>query len=73
MRPDDLARMSSQIAAFFEPYPEEEAAEGVLDHFLKFWDPSMRTELVAIRRAGTPVLHPLVARAADRLADVSGS
>lgn len=73
MRPDDLIRMSSDIAAFFQPYPAEEAAEGVLDHFLKFWDPSMRTELVAIRRAGTAVLHPLVAGAADRLAETSGS
>ena len=67
MLPDDLVRMSTQIAQFFEPYPLAEALAGVEDHLLKFWDPLMRTELFAIRRAATPDLHPLVAQAVDHL------
>ena len=67
MLADDLVRMSTQIAQFFEPYPLEEAVAGVEEHLVKFWDPSMRTELFAIRRAASPALHPLVAQAVDHL------
>lgn len=63
----DLVRMSSQIAQFFEPYPADEAVAGVAEHIRGFWTPSMRTELLAIHRAGTPPLHPLVAQAVARL------
>jgi formate dehydrogenase subunit delta len=75
---DDLTRMANQIAAFFAPYPEADAIAGVLDHLEKFWDPSMRRELITIAsrhldtalRDGNnppPALHPLVLRAAARL------
>ena len=64
---DDLVRMANQIAAFFEPYPEEEAIAGVTEHLLKFWDPSMRTALIGAKRTGPTGLHPLAARAVDRL------
>lgn len=67
MLPDDLVRMSTQIAQFFEPYPHADAVEGVQEHLVKFWTPSMRAELLAIRRADTPALHPLVAEAVDRI------
>lgn len=67
MLQDDLVRMSTQIAQFFEPYPLDEAVAGVQDHLVKFWDPSMRTALFAIRRANTPALHPLVTKAVDHL------
>ena len=67
MLADDLVRMSTQIAQFFEPYPLDEAVAGVEEHLVKFWDPLMRTELFAIRRAASPALHPLVAQAVDHL------
>jgi formate dehydrogenase subunit delta len=70
MQADTLVRMANQIAAFFAPYSEEDAVEGVRDHIAKFWDPSMRKELVAIANGLTPPdqpLHPLVARAAALL------
>jgi formate dehydrogenase subunit delta len=67
MRQSDLARMSAQIAQFFEPYPEEDAVVGVAEHLTSFWDPVMRRELVAMQAAGTPALHPLVAKAVARL------
>jgi formate dehydrogenase subunit delta len=61
--------MANQIAAFFEPYPEAEAIAGVTEHLQKFWDPSMRTALIAAHRAGPTGLHPLASLAVDRLTD----
>ena len=65
---DDLVRMANQIAAFFEPYPEDEAIAGVTEHLRKFWDPSMRAALVAAYAAGPIPLHRLAAEAVQRLA-----
>ncbi len=50
--------MANQIAQFFAPYPEPEAVAGVRDHLARFWDPTMRRDLLAIateqeRRAAT--------------------
>lgn len=73
MRQVDLVRMSTQIAQFFEPYPEKEAVAGVLEHLNSFWDPAMRHELVAIHETGTPPLHPLVARAVPQLTSRSST
>ena len=67
MSSDDLARMSRQIAQFFEPYPREEAVAGVQEHLLKFWTPAMRAELFTLRQGGQGDLHPLVTEAVDRL------
>jgi formate dehydrogenase subunit delta len=63
MLSEDLVRMANQIARFFAPYPEADAIEGVRDHLVKFWDPAMRRELLAL--AGTPAngLDPIVLRA----------
>jgi formate dehydrogenase subunit delta len=70
--------MANQIAAFFAPYPEADAVDGVLEHLEKFWDPAMRKGLIEIAAqdsddAGTPAdglratLHPLALSAAARL------
>ena len=66
---DDLVRMANQIAAFFEPYPEDEAIAGITEHLQKFWDPSMRIALVAAQRAGPTGLHRLASCAVERLTD----
>lgn len=70
MQAETLVRMANQIATFFAPYPESEAADGVRDHLLKFWDPGMREELLAIASGRTPSsapLAPLVQRAIEPL------
>lgn len=59
--------MANQIAAFFEPYPEDEAVAGVTEHLQKFWDPSMRTALIDAYAAGPLPLHRLAALAVQRL------
>jgi len=67
---DDLVRMANQIAAFFAPYPKEEAVAGVSEHLRKFWDPSMRVALIEAQRVGPTGLHPLAALAVEKLTDV---
>jgi formate dehydrogenase subunit delta len=64
----DLVRMSTQIAQFFEPYPEADAVTGVVKHLRQFWDPSMRAALLVLHREGNAVLHPLVVKASVQLA-----
>ncbi len=49
MQHDDLVRMINQICEFFAAYPPDEAVAGVEEHLRKFWDPSMRTQLLAAR------------------------
>ena len=67
MLAEDLVRMANQIAQFFSAYPDDDdAIDGVRDHLLKFWDPAMRKELLAIANGLTPTttpLHLLVLRA----------
>ena len=59
MLAEDLVRMANQIAQFFAAYPDDDAIEGVRDHLLKFWDPAMRKELLAIANGLTPTTTPL--------------
>jgi len=67
VRTEDLVRKANQIAAFFRPYPEAEAAAGVAKHMRDFWDPRMRRLLAAHVAAGGAGLDPL-ALAGARLA-----
>ena len=41
-----LERMANQIARNFDTRPPEQAAAGVAEHLQKFWDPSMRRDLI---------------------------
>lgn len=62
-----MVHMANQIAAYFQVYPEKRAREGVLDHIVRFWPPSMRSQLLAYKVGGGEDLHPLVAWAADNM------
>ena len=55
-----LVRMSSEIAAFFRPYPEAEAVAGIQEHLTAFWTPRMRDALAGLGEAGEKSLDPLV-------------
>jgi formate dehydrogenase subunit delta len=70
MKTETLVRMANQIAQFFEPYPHDEALEGVADHIKKFWDPRMRADLfAALDKGAVDGLHPLALEAAKKLKD----
>ncbi|MGE0119607.1 MAG: formate dehydrogenase subunit delta [Dongiaceae bacterium] len=67
MKTERLVHMANQIADFFAAYPREEAVAGVADHLKKFWDPRMRTALVAHVKAGGAGLRDLVTAAVAKM------
>ncbi len=65
---ENLVRMANRIGSFFEGMPEQE--ESVLDvamHLKKFWEPRMRSALLAhVDEHGADELKPIVAQALAR-------
>lgn len=53
-------RMANDIAVNLGHLPGESAAEAVAGHIARFWDPRMRSRLLAYADAGADGLHPLV-------------
>jgi formate dehydrogenase subunit delta len=68
MNPDRLVTMANDIAAFFAAEPDRSTAiAAVANHLTKFWDPRMRREIIAHRRAGGHGLSELAGAAVERL------
>ncbi len=63
-----VVRLGNDLERQLAHLPAERAAEEVAAHITKFWEPRMQAELVAILRAGTPPLGPVLAAAARLLA-----
>ncbi len=65
-----IVMMANQIADFFKPWPHDRCVEGIADHFQKYWDPAMRTELKRLIAAGeAPGLRAEAAEAAALVQD----
>jgi formate dehydrogenase subunit delta len=64
---DKLVYMANQIGKFFASQGREQAVAGTADHIRKFWDPRMRTEIVAHLKAGGAGLDPAVRIALELL------
>jgi formate dehydrogenase subunit delta len=47
MSPEKLAYMTNQIARFFAHQPHDTAVASIADHLRRYWDPRMRSEIVA--------------------------
>jgi formate dehydrogenase subunit delta len=48
MHVENLIKMANQIGEFFASFPDrEEALDGVATHIKKFWEPRMRSALLA--------------------------
>lgn len=48
MDKENLATMANQIGSFYETMPDRaKALTDIAEHIKKFWDPRMRTELLA--------------------------
>lgn len=60
---DKLVMMANQIAQFFAAQGEIRAVPQIAAHLNSFWDPRMRTQILAHLAAGGTGLNPL-ARAA---------
>jgi formate dehydrogenase subunit delta len=69
MSPDKLAYMANQIGRFFAHQPHDKAAAAIADHIQKFWDPRMRSEIVAHMQAVQ--LDPAARQAVEYLRDSS--
>lgn len=64
---DKLVYMANQIGKFFDSQGREQAAAGTADHIQKFWDPRMRTQILAHLEAGGQGLEPVVRTALERV------
>ena len=73
---DNLITMANQIGDFFAPYPPERAREGLRNHLRTYWDPRMRSALLAHIDAGGDGLDERVIEAGrllrDKAAEKSG-
>jgi len=73
---EQLITMANQIGDFFAPYPPVRAREGLRNHLRTYWDPRMRSSLLAHIDAGGDGLDIRVIDAAQQLrekaADKSG-
>ena len=67
MSPEKLAYMANQIGKFFASQGHENSVEAIADHLKKFWDPRMRTAILADLDAGRANLDPAVREAVGKL------
>jgi len=67
MNIETMVHNANQIAAFFEAWPEEEAAAAVEDHLRKFWEPRMRTQILEYAKQGGTGLSRLASAGISRL------
>ena len=64
---DNLIYMANQIAREFANQRSGQAAEATCDHIWHFWDPRMRTMILAHLRDGAAGLDPIVVSALNEL------
>jgi len=67
MSPDRLVYMANQIGAFFRSQGPDKAVPGITEHLKKFWEPRMRSAILAHLDAGGEGLAPDVRAAVEAL------
>jgi formate dehydrogenase subunit delta len=67
MSPDRLIYMVNQIGEFFQSQGEGKAMPGIAEHIRKFWDPRMRSAILAHFDAGGAGLDPDVRSGVEEL------
>jgi formate dehydrogenase subunit delta len=67
MSPDRLIYMANQIGKFFQSQGDGRAVAGITEHIRKFWDPRMRSAILAHLDAGGAGLDPNVRSAIEAL------
>jgi formate dehydrogenase subunit delta len=67
MSPEKLVYMANQIGKYFSSQRGRDPADGIANHLRKFWDPRMRSEIIAYVAAGGAGLDPPVLRAVGML------
>jgi formate dehydrogenase subunit delta len=69
MSPDKLAYMANQIGRFFAHQKHDQAVASIADHLDKFWDPRMRSGILA--HLEDVQLDPLVREAINVIASAA--
>ena len=69
MSPDKLVYMANQIGKFFASQGTSKAPAAIAEHIQKFWDPRMRSKILAHLDAGGAGLDPDVRDAVKALRD----
>jgi formate dehydrogenase subunit delta len=59
--------MANQIGKFFVSQGQDKAPAAIAEYLTKFWDPRMRSAIVAHLDAGGVGLDPLVRHAVEKL------
>jgi len=67
MSPEKLVYMANQIGKFFSAQPHDDAAAQIADHLKKFWEPRMRSQILAYVAGGGAGLDPPVLKAIESL------
>lgn len=67
MSPEKMVMMANQIATFFATQPGNGQAEKIAAHINDFWEPRMRTQLLAHAAAGGDGLSDLARAAIDHV------
>lgn len=65
MQQQDMLRMANQIASFFNGSGPDAAVRDAAEHISKFWDPRMRTMLLAHIEKGGEGLDATIVKAAS--------
>lgn len=66
-----LVYMANQIATFFASEPDEAATVAIENHIRKFWDPRMRSKIIAYTEDGAHGLSDRAYAAVRKIADNS--
>jgi formate dehydrogenase subunit delta len=70
MEIERLVAMANQIGDFFGAEPDaQEAATGAFTHLRRFWEPRMRTQIIAHLERGGAGLNDTARAAVARLAE----
>jgi len=65
--PDRLVYMANQIGKFFTSQGRDKAVPGIAEHIKKFWDPRMRSAILAHLETGGAGMDPDVRDAVTTL------
>jgi len=65
--PERLVYMANQIGKFFVSQGKDKAPAAIAEHLKKFWDPRMRSAIIAHLDAGGAGLDPMVLAAVQTL------
>lgn len=70
---DHLVYMANQIARNFGTLAEQEAAQATADHILKYWDPRMKSRIIAHASDGGSELSDVAGLAVSIVGKQTGS